>query len=167
MRGALTDEGIEIHALARTEARRLRHSWLGCEHLLLGLVAMREAPASRIITEQGADLESLRREISVRLAPEQTQPSERLGLTVTPRATVVLALANVEAERLGARAVGSEHILLALLTEGESLGLAVLLALNVDIDNLAFEVLSVLDVPTETRIRYLRERQTGPSGRLN
>lgn len=159
MRRRFSDDGMRVHTLACAEAHRLDHGWLGCEHLLLGLCANHETPVSLVLSNQAADLESVRREVSRRVAADTGPSTEHRGLKVTPRATVVLALANVEAERLGAQTVRSEHILLALLTEGESLAVLVLLALGVDVRQLYREVLSVLDVPAETQRRYLRERQ--------
>lgn len=159
MHRALTDDGSRVHALAHAEADRLHHHWIGCEHLLLGLAAMEAAPVSQTMSHQGADLKSLRREISTKLSTESMQICERQGRAVTPRATVVLALAHVEAERLGARAVRSEHILLALLTEGESLAVSALLALGVNLHSLTVAVVSLLDVAADTKHRYLRERE--------
>lgn len=78
---------------------------------------------------------------------------------------MVLHLAPVEAERLGEPTAGSAHVLLALLTEGESAAVTALRALGVDTMNLARDVLAALEVPAETRERYLAERAAAEAGR--
>jgi len=95
---------------------------------------------------------------------EGMQRPEWSGKKLTPRAGVVSEIAEIEAERLGAPAPEAEHHLLALLTEGRSLAVAVLLDLGVDLKRLRGEVLDAPQIPPDTRDRYVRERELYLSG---
>lgn len=144
--------------LATGEAKQLGHHWLGCEHLLLGLLADEPGTVGRVLSGHGVTLEAARQE-TVGIVGSPGEPGPEAGLKFTPRATVVSRLAEVEAERLGEPEPGPAHILLALMTEGESVALRVLRRLGVDLVQLRAELLDALQVPEEMRERYIRERE--------
>lgn len=164
--GALTDDARRLGDLAAVEAQRRSHQFLGCEHFLLALIVHEAGPASRILLDHGVTLKSASQAVQRCHAQSiAVPPPAHDGLKVTTRATTVLALAVVEAERLGEPMAGSAHILLALLTEGESVATAVLTTLGVDLMDLIREVLIALAVPAEARERYLAERAAATRGR--
>lgn len=163
MRGGFSEEAIELHNLALSEARRLSHDFLGCEHFLLGLIAFEAAPASKVLRDHGVTREAAAREILRQHLPEFGTGDEIRN--VTPQVGVVQAVAAVEAERLGEPRADSAHVLLGLLTVGESVAVGALRKLNVDFEGLARDVLVALDVPAATRERYLSERAATIAGR--
>jgi ATP-dependent Clp protease ATP-binding subunit ClpC len=144
--------------LALGQAKQLGHHWLGCEHLLLGLLADEQGAVARVLSGHGVTLEAARQE-TVRIVGPPGEPDPDAGLTFTPRATVVSRLAEVEAERLGELEPRPAHILLALMTEGGSVALHVLSRLGVDLVQLRAELLDALQVPKERCERYIRERE--------
>ena len=151
---------------ASEEADRLGAEWwIGCEHMLLGLLADERSSTARVLARNGVDLETARAATGrMSGSTEGMQRPEWSGKKFTPRATVVLKVAEIEAERLGAHAPQAGHHLLALLTEGRSLAVAVLLDLGVDLKRLRAEVLEALQIPPDTRDRYVRERELYLSG---
>jgi ATP-dependent Clp protease ATP-binding subunit ClpC len=155
----------KVLQLAAHEAEALGHYWLGCEHLLLGLLADTHGVASAVLSRHGLALEAARDE-TVRIFRREDDPqaADFPGLKWTPRATVVVRLADIEAERLGTPTVGTGHLLLALMTEGGSVALRVLTELGVDLVQLRSEVLEALEVPGQRRDRYIRERETSLRG---
>jgi len=130
--------------LARKEADTFNHPYVGTEHLLLGLIALGEGVAVNVLEKMGVSLESVRLEVekSVGLGPE----TKTVGnIPFTPRSKKVLQLAIAEAQALGHSYVGTEHILLGLLREGEGVAAQVLKNLNVDLDSARTEVMKELD----------------------
>jgi len=119
-------------ALARKEAERLSHNFVGTEHLLLGLVKLGSDIGAGVLLEMDVDLEKLRNVIEKYVG---TGPDKRLrDCRYTPRAKTVLGLASKEARALKQTHIGTEHILLGLLAEGQGVAALVLKNLNVDID---------------------------------
>jgi ATP-dependent Clp protease ATP-binding subunit ClpA len=121
--------------------------------------------AARVLAEHDVSLDDARHEV-VRIygdAPRQAAPG-RSGRTSTPRATVVGALAQIEAERLGASTAGTGHYLLAPLTEGDSAAIAVLKNLAVDLRALRSDLLTALQIPPAIGDRYSRERDAYLAG---
>jgi ATP-dependent Clp protease ATP-binding subunit ClpC len=139
-----TPRAQQVLALARKEADRFSHNYVGTEHLLLGLIKLGQGVAVSVLQKMGLDLET------VRNAVEQQVGSGPEGKTVgsipyTPRVKKVLALAGKEAKALNHSYVGTEHILLGLLREGEGVAARVLKSLDVDIESSRNEILRELD----------------------
>ncbi len=130
--------------LARSEADRFNHSYVGTEHILLGLVALGQGVAVTVLERMGISLENLRLEVekAVGQGPE-TKTSGNVPFT--PRAKKVLQLAAAEARALNHTYVGTEHILLGLLREGEGVASQVLRNLNVNLETTRTEVMKELD----------------------
>lgn len=137
------------------EAERLGHSYIGCEHLLLGILADKEDVAAKILTAHGVALEGTRRRTAA-IVGDGGRDSVRWSYTT--RATVVGKLAEVEAERLGEVFPSHAHTLLAMLTEGEGVPNALFRELRVDVARLRMDLLEALDVPSDMREMYLRQR---------
>ena len=138
------------------EAKRLGHNYIGCEHLLLGILAEQEALAAKVLASHGVTLESARRR-TAEIVGNGWRASERFW-SYSPRATVVLKLAEVEAERLGEVRASSAHTLLAMVTEGGGVPNALFRELDVDVAKLRGDLLEALDVPSDVREMYLRQR---------
>lgn len=164
MLGALNYDAIRLKGLAYRESLRLEHGFVGCEHFLLGLIVHVAAPTSKVLHKHGVILDSAVAEIHRQYSPNAPH-SKGEGLQLTPRARTILPLAAVEAERLGEPTAGSPHIMLALLTEGESVAVSTLIELGVDLVALSGDVLEALGLPVTTRERYLAERAHAVQGR--
>ena len=131
-------------ALARKEADRFNHNYVGTEHLLLGLIKLGQGVAVSVLERLGLDLETVRMEVEKEVG---TGPDTKISGSVayTPRVKKVLALANKEAKSLNHSYVGTEHLLLGLLREGEGIAARVLQRLEVDIQSTRNEILSEID----------------------
>jgi ATP-dependent Clp protease ATP-binding subunit ClpC len=139
-----TPRAQQVLQLARKEADRFNHGYVGTEHLLLGLIALGQGVAVNVLQKMGVNLESVRLEVekAVGVGPE----TKTVGnVPFTPRVKKVLALAGSEARALNHAYVGTEHILLGLLREGEGVAARVLKNLNVDLDKTRIEVMKELD----------------------
>jgi Clp amino terminal domain, pathogenicity island component/UvrB/uvrC motif len=128
--------------LAQEEARLLRHDYVGTEHLLLGLIHEGEGIAAKALESLGISLEAVRAQVEEIIGRGQTTPSGHIPLT--PRAKKVLELSLREALRLGHHYIGTEHILLGLIREGEGLAAQVLTRLGADHGRLREQVLRLL-----------------------
>ena len=139
-----TPRAQQVLALARKEADRFNHNYIGTEHVLLGLIKLGQGVAVSVLQRMGLDLESVRMEVEKEVG---TGPDTKSSTNIpyTPRVKKVLALANKEAKQLNHSYVGTEHILLGLLREGEGMAARVLTSLNVDLQTTRNEVLSEID----------------------
>ena len=139
-----TPRAQQVLALARKEADRFHHNYVGTEHLLLGLINLGQGVAVNVLQKMGLDLQTVRAAVEkqVGTGPE-SKPSG--NIPYTPRVKKVLALAGKEAKALNHSYVGTEHILLGLLREGEGVAARVLKSLEVDIERCRNEILSELD----------------------
>ncbi len=139
-----TPRAQQVLALARKEADRFHHNYVGTEHLLLGLINLGQGVAVNVLQKMGLDLQTVRSAVEkqVGTGPE-SKPSG--NIPYTPRVKKVLALAGKEAKALNHSYVGTEHILLGLLREGEGVAARVLKSLEVDIKRCRNEILSELD----------------------
>ena len=139
-----TPRAQQVLALARKEADRLNHNFLGTEHLLLGLIKLGQGVAVNVLQKMGLDLETVRLEVE-----KQTPsgPDQKMigNIPYTPRVKKVIALAQKEAKNLNHTYVGTEHLLLGLLREGDGVAAKVLRALDVDIELCRQEILKELD----------------------
>lgn len=139
-----TPRAQQVLALARKEADRFNHSFVGTEHLLLGLINLGQGVAVNVLQKMGLDLETVRLEVEKQVG---TGPDQKLAgnIPYTPRVKKVLELTKKEAKALHHTYVGTEHILLGLLREGEGVAARVLKNLDIDIDLCRQEILQELD----------------------
>lgn len=139
-----TPRAQQVLALARKEANRFNHTYVGTEHLLLGLIKLGQGVAVNVLQKMGLDLETVRFEVEKHVP---SGPSQKIIGTIpyTPRVKKVLNLASKEAKQLSHTYVGTEHILLGLLREGDGVAAKVLKTLDVDIEQTRQEVLRELD----------------------
>jgi ATP-dependent Clp protease ATP-binding subunit ClpB len=147
-----TPRAQQVLALARKEADRFNHNYVGTEHLLLGLIKLGQGVAVNVLQKMGLDLETVRMEVEKQVG---SGPETKMvgNIPYTPRVKKVLALAGKEAKALNHSYVGTEHILLGLLREGEGVAARVLKSLEVDIERTRNEILKELDpnfTPPET-----------------
>lgn len=139
-----TPRAQQVLTLAKKEAERFHHNYVGTEHLLLGLINLGQGVAVNVLQKMGLDLQTVRTAVEkqVGVGPE-SKPSG--NIPYTPRVKKVLALAGKEAKSLNHSYVGTEHILLGLLREGEGVAARVLKSLEIDIESCRNEILSELD----------------------
>src|SRR4029450_6825733 len=139
-----TPRAQQVLALARKEADRFNHNYVGTEHLLLALIKLGQRVAVHVLEKPGLDLETVRMEVEKQVGTGSDQ--QMMGnIPYTPRVKKVLALAGKEARALNHSYVGTEHILLGLLREGEGVAARVLKSLEVDIERTRNEILKELD----------------------
>src|SRR6266700_746325 len=124
------EQASHVLALAREEANSFNHNYIGTEHLLLGI--LREGSAAAPLFEQGVTIESIRGGIMFLLGREQVFPGN-ISTEINPRVKKVLALAGEEAQRLGEAAIGPQHILLAIVQEGNGMAAIMLTTLGVSL----------------------------------
>ncbi len=139
-----TPRAQQVLALARKEADRFHHNYVGTEHLLLGLIKLGQGVAVSVLQKMGLDLETVRNAVEKQVGTGQETKTQG-SIPYTPRVKKVLALAGKEAKALNHSYVGTEHILLGLLREGEGVAARVLKSLEVDIERTRNEILRELD----------------------
>jgi ATP-dependent Clp protease ATP-binding subunit ClpC len=144
MMNNFTPRAQQVLALSRKEADRFNHNYVGTEHLLLGLIKLGQGVAVNVLQKMGLDLETVRQEVEKQVGSGQENKMAG-NIPYTPRVKKVLALAGKEAKALQHSYVGTEHILLGLLREGEGVAAQVLRNLEVDLDRTRNEVLKELD----------------------
>jgi ATP-dependent Clp protease ATP-binding subunit ClpC len=139
-----TPRAQQVLALARKEADRFHHNYVGTEHILLGLIKLGQGVAVSVLQKMGLDLETVRNAVEKQVGTG-TETKTQGSIPYTPRVKKVLALAGKEAKALSHSYVGTEHILLGLLREGEGVAARVLKSLEVDIERTRNEILRELD----------------------
>ncbi|MDE1171296.1 MAG: ATP-dependent Clp protease ATP-binding subunit [Verrucomicrobium sp.] len=139
-----TPRAQQVLSLARKEADRFNHNYVGTEHLLLGLIKLGQGVAVNVLQKMGVDLETVRSEVEKQVG---TGPESKVSgnIPYTPRVKKVLALAGKEAKALNHSYVGTEHVLLGLLREGEGVAARVLKSLEIDLERARNEILKELD----------------------
>jgi ATP-dependent Clp protease ATP-binding subunit ClpC len=144
MMNNFTPRAQQVLALARKEADRFNHNYVGTEHLLLGLIKLGQGVAVNVLQKMGLDLETVRMEVEKQVG---SGPETKMvgNIPYTPRVKKVLALAGKEAKALNHSYVGTEHILLGLLREGDGVAARVLKSLEIDIESTRNEILKELD----------------------
>jgi len=163
MMNNFTPRAQQVLALSRKEADRFNHNYVGTEHLLLGLIKLGQGVAVNVLQKMGLDLETVRQEVEKQVGSGQENKMAG-NIPYTPRVKKVLALAGKEAKALQHSYVGTEHILLGLLREGEGVAAQVLRNLEVDLDRTRNEVLKELDpnfAPSEDEEGEIPEGQEG------
>lgn len=144
MMNNFTPRAQQVLALARKEADRFNHNYVGTEHLLLGLIKLGQGVAVNVLTKLGVDLETVRMQVEQQVG---NGPDTKMvgNIPYTPRVKKVLALAAKEAKALNHSYVGTEHLLLGLLREGEGVAAQVLRSLEVNLEKARNEILKELD----------------------
>ncbi len=143
-----TDRAKKVMNLARQEAQRFNHEYLGTEHILLGLVQEGSGVAANVLKNMGIDLNKIRAEVEkiVKTGPSMVTMGQ---LPFTPRAKKVLELSMEEASNLGHNYIGTEHLLLGLIKENEGIAAQVLMNLGVKLEDVREEVLDFLGADRE------------------
>ena len=137
-----TDRARRVVVLAQEEARMLNHNYLGTEHILLGLIHEGEGVAAKALESLGISLEAVRAQVEEIIGQGQQAPSGHIPFT--PRAKKVLELSLREALQLGHNYIGTEHILLGLIREGEGVAAQVLVKLGADLNRVRQQVIQLL-----------------------
>ncbi len=143
MFGRFTERAQQVLVLAQEEAKRLNHNFIGTEHLLLGLVREGSGIAARALQNMGVDLNRVRHEVE-QITPKGEKAAFPHGISYTPRAKRVVELSIEESQNLGHNYVGTEHILLGLLREGEGVAAQVLSNMGMDLKRARKEVIQLL-----------------------
>lgn len=163
-----TDRARRVLVLAQEEAHLLNHSFIGTEHILLGLIHEGDGVAAKALELVGITLEDVRREVEETIGLSGSPPVG--SPPFTPRAKKVLELSYRESLQLGHNYIGTEHLLLGLLSEGEGVAAQVLVSLGAGLDETRETVLLLLGAPAEaprtgpTPLRF--RRQVSPPSRL-
>jgi ATP-dependent Clp protease ATP-binding subunit ClpC len=144
-----TDRARKVMNLAKQEAQRLNHEYIGTEHILLGLVQEGSGVAANVLRNMNIDLKKIRTEIEKIVKGSPTMVTMG-NLPFTPRAKKVLELALEEASQLGHNYIGTEHLLLGLIKENEGIAARVLLNLGVKLEDVREEVLEFLGADPRT-----------------
>ena len=137
-----TDRARQVVVLAQEEARMLNHNYIGTEHILLGLIHEGEGVAAKALESLGISLEAVRQQVEEIIGQGQQAPSGHIPFT--PRAKKVLELSLREALQLGHNYIGTEHILLGLIREGEGVAAQVLVRLGADLNRVRQQVIQLL-----------------------
>ena len=160
-----TDRARRVVVLAQEEARHLDHNYIGTEHLLLGLIHEGQGVAAMALESLGISLEAVRAKVTESIGRGVEQPGGHIPFT--PRAKKVLELSLREALELGHSYIGTEHILLGLLREGQGVGAQVLVKLGAGRDQVRQQVVQLLagysgSVPPEQRAARSSRPPVGP-----
>src|SRR3954465_8593518 len=137
-----TERARKVLTLAQEEAQRFNHNYIGTEHLLFGLVREGDGVAARVLSNMGVQLPKVRSAAAVIIGRGDQAPTGDIGLT--PRAERVIELAVDEARRLNHHYIGTEHLLLGLVREGEGIAAGVLESLGVSLEKVRAQVIEVL-----------------------
>lgn len=137
-----TDRARRVVVLAQEEARMLNHNYIGTEHILLGLIHEGEGVAAKALESLGISLDAVRQQVEEIIGQGQQAPSGHIPFT--PRAKKVLELSLREALQLGHNYIGTEHILLGLIREGEGVAAQVLVKLGADLNKVRQQVIQLL-----------------------
>ncbi len=158
-----TDRARRVVVLAQEEARMLNHNYIGTEHILLGLIHEGEGVAAKALESLGISLEAVRQQVEEIIGQGQQAPSGHIPFT--PRAKKVLELSLREALQLGHNYIGTEHILLGLIREGDGVAAQVLVKLGADLNRVRQQVIQLLQgYHSEGRDTVQAELWPGPAG---
>jgi ATP-dependent Clp protease ATP-binding subunit ClpC len=144
-----TDRARRVIVLAQEEARLLDHNYIGTEHVLLGLIHEGEGMAAQALEQVGVSLPAVRAEVKAMIGGAASAPSGHIPFT--PRAKKVLELSLREALQLGHDYIGTEHLLLGLIREGEGVAAQVLVKLGADLSRVRSQVVQMLGGPPGER----------------
>jgi len=158
-----TDRARRVVVLAQEEAVGLNHNYIGTEHILLGLIREREGVAAKALESLGISLEAVRAQVEETIGQGQSAPTAHIPFT--PRAKKVLELSLREALQLSHNYIGTEHILLGLIREGEGVAAQVLVKLGADLPRVRQQVIQLLSshAGVEAGVERLVVREPRPS----
>jgi ATP-dependent Clp protease ATP-binding subunit ClpC len=166
-----TDRARRVVVLAQEEARMLNHNYIGTEHILLGLIHEGEGVAAKALESLGISLDAVRQQVEEIIGQGQQAPSGHIPFT--PRAKKVLELSLREALQLGHNYIGTEHILLGLIREGDGVAAQVLVKLGADLNRVRQQVIQLLHgyqgkepASAESGLADLADRLTSLAARL-
>ena len=151
-----TDQARRVVVLAEEEARMLDHNWIGTEHLLLGVLREGDGVGARALESLGISLQPVRQQVEDIIGPVQQVPAEYIPFT--PRSKKVLELSLRESLQLGHDRVGTGHILLGLIREGDGVAAQVLVRLGADLDQVRQQVIELV---SDLRPQSGRRLQSG------
>ena len=151
-----SEKARRVLSLAQEEAQRFNHTYIGTEHILLGLVRETDGVAAKVLNNLGVELTKVRSAVEFIIGRGERTPSGEIGLT--PRAKKVIELAVDEARRLNHNYIGTEHLLIGLMREGEGVPAGVLESLGVTLDKIRAETSRILS-------QNVQQSQSGGSGR--
>jgi Clp amino terminal domain, pathogenicity island component/UvrB/uvrC motif len=159
-----TDRARRVVVLAQDEARMLNHDYIGTEHVLLGLIHEGKGVAAKALESLGISLAAVREQVEETIGRgQQEAPSGHIPFT--PRAKKVLELSLREALQLGHNYIGTEHILLGLIREGDGVAAQVLVALGGDLNRVREEVIQLLERYQGKEMKVAERGQRGPATR--
>ena len=151
-----SEKARRVLSLAQEEAQRFNHTYIGTEHILLGLVRETDGVAAKVLNNLGVELTKVRSAVEFIIGRGERTPSGEIGLT--PRAKKVIELAVDEARRLNHNYIGTEHLLIGLMREGEGVPAGVLESLGVTLDKIRAETSRILS-------QNVQQSQSSGSGR--
>jgi ATP-dependent Clp protease ATP-binding subunit ClpC len=152
-----TERARKVLTLAQEEAQRFNHNYIGTEHLLLGLVREGDGVAAKVLANMGVELNKVRSAVEFIIGRGDRSVTSEIGLT--PRAKKVIELAVDEARRLNHHYIGTEHLLLGLVREGEGIAAGVLESLGVSLDKVRAQTIHVLS--QSTGASHQEQQRTG------
>ncbi len=157
-----TERARKVIILAKEEAKRFNHDYIGTEHILLGLIKEGESVAAAVLQNLGLSLDTIRLEVEklVQFGPSTIVSGD---IPFTPKAKKVIELAMDEARRLGHNYIGTEHLLLGLIKEGEGVASHVLMNVGLDLNKVRAEVIKLLGSTTPTGTAGSAAAATGKS----
>src|SRR5205085_9762112 len=153
-----TERARKVLSLAQEEAQRFQHNYIGTEHLLLGLVREGEGVAAKVLMNLGVELNQARSKVEFIIGRGDRIVLGEMGLT--PRSKKVIELAIEEARRLNHHYIGTEHILLGLVREGEGIAATMLNSLGITLDKVRTQTLQVLGQGSQQVMRQSAEPPT-------
>ena len=156
-----TERARKVVFYAQEEAQKFGEGYVSTEHLLLGLVRETDSVAARVLERLGVSLSRIRSEVEKQLPRGEARQSQ--DMTLTPRAKRVIDLAYDEARNLNNNYIGTEHLLLGLIREGDGLAGRVLAKLGVELERARREVMALQDNDTQTRSSGGSSKASGSS----
>lgn len=161
-----TEEARRAVVLAREESQQLQHTYIGTEHLLLGLLRGGDAGAAEILAGLNVGLDDVRRQVE-EIIGRGTQGDEKAGVPFTPRAKKVLEMSLREAMELGHSSIDTDHLLLALLREGDGVAAQILLTYGAELLDVRRQVVERRGGPAIEREEPPAEEPAGPAVRFH
>jgi len=156
-----TEKARKVLTLAQEEAQRFNHNYIGTEHLLLGLISENDGVAAKVFGNLNIEINKVRSAIEFIIGRGERPNANEIGLT--PRAKKVIELAVDEARKLGHSYIGTEHLLLGLVREGEGIASGVLESLGVNLDNVRNELSSLLEKTETTESKTTKRQMKTPT----
>jgi len=141
-----TERAKMVLSLAQEEAQRFQHNYIGTEHLLLGLVREREGVAAKALAKFGVELDDARNSVNFIVGCGDRIVPGKIGLT--PRAKKAIELAVDEAQRLKHHSIGTAHLLLGIIREGEGIAIGVLKSLGASVERIRTQTLQMSNQPS-------------------